>query len=92
MKAGIVAPHQARTADHAAVPISKHVAAYLEHLRARTVRSTRVSEKHGYNVSPAPRTPGGGVGHSRLAMGPLEGPCSAGVQSDRRRVRRALTR
>ena len=50
VKAGIVTPQQARTADHSDAPLSEHIAAYMEHLRAKTVRGKRVSEKHRYNV------------------------------------------
>jgi integrase len=50
VKAGIVTPQQARTADHSSVPVRDHVAAYLEHLKAKTVRGKRVSERHRYNV------------------------------------------
>ena len=50
MKAGIITPQQARTADHADAPMGEHVASYLEHLKAKTVRGKRVSEKHRYNV------------------------------------------
>jgi len=50
VRAGIITPQQARVARHADVPISEHVAAYLEHLKAKTVRGKRVSEKHRENV------------------------------------------
>jgi hypothetical protein len=44
IKSGIITPQQARTADHADVPVSEHVEAYLEHMKAKTVRGKRVSE------------------------------------------------
>ncbi len=50
VRAGIITPQQLRTADHSSVPIGEHVAACLEHLKAKTVRGKRVSEKHRYNV------------------------------------------
>jgi integrase len=50
VRAGIITPQQARTADHADVPVSEHVAAYLQHLEVKTVRGKRVSEHHRKNV------------------------------------------
>ena len=50
VRAGIMTPQQARTANHAYVPVSEHVDAYLEHLKAKTVRGRRVSKKHQVNV------------------------------------------
>ena len=50
VKAGIMTPQQARTADHAYVPVLEHVEAYLEHLKVKTVGGKRVSEQHRLNV------------------------------------------
>jgi integrase len=50
LKAGIITPDQDRQANHAERPISRHVADYLEHLKAKTVRGRRVSAKHRANV------------------------------------------
>jgi len=50
VKAGIITPQQDSAADHAVVPIPGHIEVYLQHLRAKTVRGRRVSEKHRYNV------------------------------------------
>jgi len=50
VRAGIITPQQDRVANHADVPISEHVAAYVQHLKAKTVRGKRVSEKHRENV------------------------------------------
>ena len=50
VKAGIITLQQARTSDHACVPVLQHVEVYMEHLKAKTVRGRRVSEKHRYNV------------------------------------------
>jgi integrase len=49
-KAGIITPEQDRQANHADKPISRHVADYLEHLKAKTVRGRKVSTKHRKNV------------------------------------------
>ncbi|MBN1341745.1 MAG: site-specific integrase [Phycisphaerae bacterium] len=50
MKAGIITPAQDRQANHADRPIRSHVADYLEHLRAKTVRGRKVSAAHRENV------------------------------------------
>jgi integrase len=49
-KAGILTPEQDRQANHADRPIVRHVADYLEHLKAKTVRGRKVSAKHRKNV------------------------------------------
>lgn len=49
-KAGILTPEQDRQADFANQSIADHVAAYLEHLKAKTVRGKRVSAHHRRNV------------------------------------------
>jgi integrase len=49
-KAGILTPEQDRQANHADRPIARHVADYLEHLKAKTVRGRKVSAKHRKNV------------------------------------------
>ena len=49
-KAGILTPEQDRQANHADMPIARHVADYLEHLKAKTVRGRKVSAKHRKNV------------------------------------------
>lgn len=50
LKAGIITPEQDRQANHADRPITLHVAEYLEHLKAKTVRGRKVSAKHRKNV------------------------------------------
>jgi integrase len=50
IRAGIMTPQQTRAADHADVSVAEHVKAYLQHLKAKTVRGKRVSTKHRYNV------------------------------------------
>ena len=50
VKAGIITTQQYRVADHAERPLDQHVADYLEHLKAKTVRGRRVSIKHRENV------------------------------------------
>ena len=67
VKAGIITPQQARTADHACVPFSEHLVAYLDHLKAKTVRGKRVSEKHRYNVKLQIERLMKECGYSRLA-------------------------
>ena len=49
-KAGILTVEQDRQANHAERPISQHVADYIEHLRAKTVRGRKISAKHQTNV------------------------------------------
>jgi len=49
-KAGIITPEQDRQANHADRTIGRHVADYLEHLKAKTVRGRKVSAKHRKNV------------------------------------------
>jgi site-specific recombinase XerD len=49
-KAGILTPEQDRQADFASLPIDDHIAAYEEHLKAKTVRGKRVSAHHRRNV------------------------------------------
>ncbi len=50
LKAGIITPEQDRQANHAERPIGRHMADYLEHLKAKTVRGKKVSAKHRENV------------------------------------------
>ena len=50
VRSGLMTADQDRAADHHQVPIADHVAAYLEHLRAKTVRGRRVSTAHRANV------------------------------------------
>ena len=50
VKAGILTAEQYRQAEHADRPMADHLAAYLEHLRAKTVRGRRVSAHHRRNV------------------------------------------
>lgn len=66
VKAGIITPQQARTADHSHVPASEHLEAYLEYLKAKTVRGKRVSEKHRRNVRGQLRRVVRECGYSRL--------------------------
>jgi integrase len=49
-KAGILTPEQDRQADFANLPIADHITAYIEHLKAKTVRGKRVSAHHRRNV------------------------------------------
>lgn len=50
VKSGILTAEQDRQADFADQPIARHIAAYLEHLKAKTVRGKRVSAHHRCNV------------------------------------------
>jgi len=50
VKSGILTAEQGRQADFANQPIATHIAAYLEHLKAKTVRGKRVSSHHRRNV------------------------------------------
>jgi hypothetical protein len=50
MKAGILTAEQNRQANHADRPVPLHIAEYLEHLKAKTVRGRKVSAKHRKNV------------------------------------------
>lgn len=50
VKSGILTAEQDRQADFADQPIARHIAAYLEHLKAKTVRGKRVSAHHRRNV------------------------------------------
>jgi len=50
VKAGILTVDQGWVADRATLPIAEHVAAYLEHMKAKTVRGKRVSAAHRTNV------------------------------------------
>jgi integrase len=50
IRAGILSGQQCRTADHAKSTLEEHVAAYLEHLQAKTIRGKRVSVAHRTNV------------------------------------------
>lgn len=50
IKSGIVTPEQDRQATHAARSLSEHVASYLEHMRAKTIRGRKVSKKHRVEV------------------------------------------
>lgn len=50
VKAGILTTEQHRQADFADQPLTRHIAAYLEHLKAKTVRGKRVSTHHRRNV------------------------------------------
>lgn len=50
VKSGILTAEQDRQADFADQPIARHIAAYLEHLKAKTVRGKRVSSHHRRNV------------------------------------------
>ena len=50
IRAGILSSQQCRTADHARSTLEEHVAAYLEHLQAKTIRGKRVSAAHRTNV------------------------------------------
>lgn len=50
VKAGILTPQQDRMADHAGRTVAEHVADYLAHLQAKTVRGKRVSAEHRENV------------------------------------------
>jgi integrase len=49
-KAGIFTAEQDLQVRHAERPISQHVADYIEHLKAKTVRGRKVSGKHRANV------------------------------------------
>ncbi len=50
VKSGILSREQDRQADFADRSIAEHIAAYLEHLKAKTVRGKRVSAHHRRNV------------------------------------------
>ncbi len=50
VKSGILTAEQERQADFADQPIARHIAAYMEHLKAKTVRGKRVSAHHRRNV------------------------------------------
>ncbi len=50
IKAGILTAEQDRQANHAERPLVHHVADYLEHLKAKTVRGKKVAAKHRKNV------------------------------------------
>lgn len=50
VKAGLFSPQQDRMATHARRTVIEHVADYLEHLRAKTVRGKRLSPTHRENV------------------------------------------
>jgi len=50
VKAGILSPQQDRMSDHAGRTVAEHVADYLAHLQAKTVRGKRVSAVHRGNV------------------------------------------
>jgi hypothetical protein len=50
VKSGILTAEQDRQADFADQPIARHIAAYREHLKAKTVRGKRVSSHHRRNV------------------------------------------
>jgi integrase len=46
IKAGIISPDQQRQAGHAERSLKAHICDYVEHMRAKTVRGRRLSEKH----------------------------------------------
>ena len=50
IKAGILTPEQDRQATHAVKSLAGHVEDYLEHMRAKTIRGRKVSEKHRAGV------------------------------------------
>ena len=50
IKAGILTPEQDRQAAHAVKSLTGHTADYLEHMRAKTVRGRKVSNKHRVEV------------------------------------------
>lgn len=50
IRAGILSAQDCRTADHARLSLDEHIAVYLEHLQAKTVRGKRVSVEHRINV------------------------------------------
>lgn len=50
VKAGVLSPQQDRLARHVGDDLASHIEAYLEHLRAKTVRGKRVSAGHRRNV------------------------------------------
>ena len=50
IKAGILNAQECRTADHSSLPLESHVEAYMQHLRAKTIRGRKTSEGHRSNV------------------------------------------
>ncbi len=50
IKAGILNAQECRTADHSSLPLESHVATYMQHLKAKTIRGRKVSEGHRSNV------------------------------------------
>ena len=44
LRANILTEAEARTADHQATPLTEHISAYIEHLRAKGVRPARVKQ------------------------------------------------
>jgi integrase len=50
IKAGILNAQECRTADHSTLPLESHVEAYMQHLRAKTIRGRKISEGHRSNV------------------------------------------
>ena len=50
VKAGIFSAEQHRQAKHADRPMAEHVTAYLEHLKAKTMRGKKISARHRHNV------------------------------------------
>jgi len=50
IKAGILNAQECRTADHSTLPVESHIATYLQHLKAKTIRGRKVSDGHRDNV------------------------------------------
>jgi integrase len=50
IKAGILNPQQCRRADYANLTMETHIEAYMQHLRASTIRGRAVSDAHRSNV------------------------------------------
>jgi len=67
IKAGILTPEQDRQATHAVRSLPGHIADYLEHMRAKTVRGRKVSKKHRVEVERQLKVIARDCGFTRLA-------------------------
>lgn len=50
IKAGILNAQECRIADHSSLPLESHIDAYMQHLKAKTIRRRKVSAGHRDNV------------------------------------------
>ena len=67
IKAGILTPEQDRQATHAVKSLAGHIDDYRQHMRAKTIRGRKLSEKHRAEVKRRITAIAGDCGFVRLA-------------------------